>query len=540
MTQDVSRFRAREELLNRGKMTPVLAHALSFVGLPEAEELPKINKAFRRATQELQGNVCSQLGLTQNAIVIAAGERDVSCEAELEQVWRELNDAATRVGVQLRAKEAVWGGRQRMEFESYLQRLADLKSSAEQDAPDRRQVRMQSLLAQLKPLREQIDATNRYLEHYNRGVRGAEDPIPHLFGMLQQSIARENVAERFRNVITEKGLDSQNGRACLAALSEKQRAAASFTRIHSRQFVEAARRPAFSVERFIEGERVAIAAEIAGEEDHLLFWEAIMEVFRQLNVQVLDQEMPHTSPEILRWLDNPANQERLDRVERLRINGLRHLPSRIEKLRNLRDLDCFGFRERGQLSNLPPELENLVHLQRLGLDGNLLEEVPEAIRHCPELQRLSLARNRIQEIPLFLIELRDHLEEIHLDGNPIRVLPEDIYREFGANADLDAGHLEEMPFSFWFRDIPYRVEYVWAVFMHGIFSEIDNRFGIFSVPLQSIIAITVVVPLLSFFGLLLLFTWIFEPLFSLIREEFGCDPMVRAEPQERNPRYIGF
>lgn len=77
------------------------------------------------------------------------------------------------------------------------------------------------------------------------------------------------------------------------------------------------------------------------------------------------------------------------------------------------------------LTNLPTNLESLVHLSDVDLSQNLLTSIPEGILGLPSLKRLNLGSNQIEEVLLMLSLLL----------LPLPGLPSD--REVGPAGDPD-------------------------------------------------------------------------------------------------------
>lgn len=85
------------------------------------------------------------------------------------------------------------------------------------------------------------------------------------------------------------------------------------------------------------------------------------------------------------------------------------------------------------LTELPPEIGRLVHLESLYLNHNDLQTLPPEIGNLESLQSLSLSRNQLQSLPAEIGNLKQ-LHELDLSYNQLRGLPATI----GGLESLDA------------------------------------------------------------------------------------------------------
>ena len=74
------------------------------------------------------------------------------------------------------------------------------------------------------------------------------------------------------------------------------------------------------------------------------------------------------------------------------------------------------------LTNIPVNLEGLVHLEDVDMSQNELTKIPEGLLTVPNLKRLNLGSNQINEISTD-IERWHQMETLILSRNKIRVLP---------------------------------------------------------------------------------------------------------------------
>src|SRR6266702_4348243 len=95
-------------------------------------------------------------------------------------------------------------------------------------------------------------------------------------------------------------------------------------------------------------------------------------------------------------------------------NQLSQLPPEIGQLTNLQTLVI----HHNQLSQLPLELGQLTNLQRLDLDNNQLSQLPAEIGQLTTLHTLYLNNNQLSQLPPELWQLC-HLKELYLDENQL-------------------------------------------------------------------------------------------------------------------------
>ncbi len=70
-----------------------------------------------------------------------------------------------------------------------------------------------------------------------------------------------------------------------------------------------------------------------------------------------------------------------------------------------------------QLAELPPEIGNCLHLEKLMLAGNQLTALPDTLAHCTNLGLLRIAANQLTDLPAWLLTL-PRLSWLAYAGNP--------------------------------------------------------------------------------------------------------------------------
>ena len=104
-------------------------------------------------------------------------------------------------------------------------------------------------------------------------------------------------------------------------------------------------------------------------------------------------------------------------------NQLSQLPPEIGQLTNLQTLVI----HHNQLSQLPPELWLLANLQKLYLDYNQLSQVPSEIGQLTNLHKLWLNNNQINQLPSEIGQLIN-LQKLRLDDNQLSQLPPNLWQ----------------------------------------------------------------------------------------------------------------
>ncbi len=94
-----------------------------------------------------------------------------------------------------------------------------------------------------------------------------------------------------------------------------------------------------------------------------------------------------------------------------------------------------------QLSDLPAELGERPHLQKLALAGNRLSQLPDSMAQCRALGLLRMSANRFEQIPPWLLEL-PKLAWLAVGGNPWGQARESHVLEQSQLPDLDWAALQ--------------------------------------------------------------------------------------------------
>jgi hypothetical protein len=102
---------------------------------------------------------------------------------------------------------------------------------------------------------------------------------------------------------------------------------------------------------------------------------------------------------------------------------LTQLSPDIGKLTALKQLDITG----NNLSAIPEELRQCIHLETLMMGGNAFDSIPAAIWHLSNLQDLYLSNNRLSTVA-DSIEMLTLLKRLSLDANALTRLPGPIVR----------------------------------------------------------------------------------------------------------------
>src|SRR6266700_1110097 len=126
-------------------------------------------------------------------------------------------------------------------------------------------------------------------------------------------------------------------------------------------------------------------------------------------------------------------------------NQLSQLPPEIGQLTNLQTLVI----HHNQLSQLPPELWLLANLQKLYLDYNQLSQVPSEIGQLANLQERRLDLNQLSPLPTELCQLAN-LQRLDLTDNQLNQLPAEIGQLTNLQElYLDNNELSQLPPKLW-------------------------------------------------------------------------------------------
>jgi Leucine-rich repeat (LRR) protein len=99
-------------------------------------------------------------------------------------------------------------------------------------------------------------------------------------------------------------------------------------------------------------------------------------------------------------------------------NSITELPPELGDLMQLRELICGC----NKLKEFPSQIGKLKHLKRIKADGNKLIRLPDELGDCERLTVLILSENKLQTIPSKLSQLQ-HLEELILANNQLKYFP---------------------------------------------------------------------------------------------------------------------
>lgn len=100
-------------------------------------------------------------------------------------------------------------------------------------------------------------------------------------------------------------------------------------------------------------------------------------------------------------------------------NQFKEIPESIGQLVNLTYIDLFC----NKLKEIPESIGNLVNLTELQLFDNQLKEIPPSIGKLVNLTELDLANNQLTQLPDWLEDL-PNLEKLDLRQNPLPISPE--------------------------------------------------------------------------------------------------------------------
>ncbi|OJJ17641.1 hypothetical protein BKI52_27660 [marine bacterium AO1-C] len=112
----------------------------------------------------------------------------------------------------------------------------------------------------------------------------------------------------------------------------------------------------------------------------------------------------------------PAEIDQLIHLTSLHIssNSLKELPKEIGHLAKLEEL----WMGRNQITHLPKEIGQLQNLVYWDLPNNKIEHLPASIGNLRNLKDLDISNNQLKSIPQEVSQLKQ-LKELGLEGNPI-------------------------------------------------------------------------------------------------------------------------
>ena len=116
---------------------------------------------------------------------------------------------------------------------------------------------------------------------------------------------------------------------------------------------------------------------------------------------------------------NKYNANQLYNKENLNLSLIIKIPKEINQLLNLKDLNLQG----NKLTHVPKEITELIFLKYLNLENNLLITLPKEIGNL-NLKNLYLAYNNIISLPKEIGNLK--LKILYLDHNKLTTIPKEI------------------------------------------------------------------------------------------------------------------
>ncbi len=323
-----------------------------------------------------------------------------------------------------------------------------------------------------------------------------------IFKVLCNALLHESLTKRFKKAVTEleqgnQPLDIDNPEKiskCLGALFQSQKqSATTYSQVHLLEFnrIQAQYAGNFSVERFMQQERLAHEEDKFKDSNYQKLWEAINGRFRLLQIDI-GPNPPTTPFQIKRWMRLEENAAYLQRIDSLHIHGLSHIPPEIVRLTNLRELYCIG-NTYNYLKELPLFLTNLPNLRCLDVGHNRIAIMPEPIhRHIAAFSPI------FPDLCRYVLVLCTHR-------------PCHIY--------IDHTYLKQIPFRMWFK-IDINSPFQSCLSFTGWH---NNAWGL-------LLLITLFMPLVVLNWLL---RDLVEPIVSFFRNLLGYGNMIEVEPLQR-------
>ena len=120
-----------------------------------------------------------------------------------------------------------------------------------------------------------------------------------------------------------------------------------------------------------------------------------------------------------RLTEFPAQLFLLPLLDRLNLsdNQISSIPPEIMKMDQLSSLNL----GRNLITSVPVELYELKNLRALNLEYNGLTRIPVGLNGLESLRKLDLSHNQLTRIPDDILSMREHLEELSLQGNQIPI-----------------------------------------------------------------------------------------------------------------------
>lgn len=526
MAKAISPF---DRALNKGLDTPVLAHILTFAGAEKDARAGAVNTAFQKALEVVKGCVCTQLATRSD--LEEASREDNAAPERLQTKYNETIQAHVNWFVANPYARFAFGHRG---FDTIAHKITELRDNilGEQNVGVKN-ARSHKLCVDLTRWEGEHRAFMDWMN--GRGIfqvaADPNNPMRGLYASLEGILAKENLPERFLRVTRDLNPQAPKYHTQrLAAFHAELREASRGTTVDKERFAQL---PAdsFSPERFLQAEGIAINAEHQVDFALLSIGQQIARIPGQGEERPV---FPHTAAEWRRWFDDGANAPQIQRLLYLIMGA--SLPPQLWRCTNLRSLEISGYNQ-NYLTELPDQLEQLPQLTSLSLVGHRFGQVPEVIGRLPQLARLTLCDCQIAELPDFLIDL-PHLSYLDVTRNPMRVLPDEIFRHVTqrrfpylfseGEMQIDRAHVTRVPFRFWFQE-NFTLPSFSIIYLddHGIPIPpllLDALLFIWFLILNSPVVINPVIFLINW-----ILMNIIEPIVTIFREELDLESEVDVE-----------
>lgn len=166
-----------------------------------------------------------------------------------------------------------------------------------------------------------------------------------------------------------------------------------------------------------------------------------IEVYKNLKIILIDPYNWGGFEGNVSYLPPGINQLQKLELLKLSYNQLTQLPDGIGELKQLKILDLTG----NQLDQIPGEIGALKQLKRLYLSGNDLKILPTEISLLQELEFLELSHNNFPQLYLEICQLRE-LKKLEMDTNQLTEIPSEIrHLQKLKHLDLSSNQLKNIP-----------------------------------------------------------------------------------------------
>jgi len=154
--------------------------------------------------------------------------------------------------------------------------------------------------------------------------------------------------------------------------------------------------------------------------------------------------------QLLKWaknnkIDLPLNLEELEHVQKLdiRLKGLAKLPKEINCLTGLIEINA----EFNEISEIPWEFAHLKKVKTINIGHNKFVDLPGVICQLPQVEVLNMESNSVKKISPVIANL-EGLIELNFSFNQITELPEEIgHLKHLVRLNLAANNISELPSS---------------------------------------------------------------------------------------------